>query len=68
VLKWLREKGCPWNADVCDYAAAMNDNFQMLAWARTHGCHWEARTCWRAAKHGAFGCTEMGKETRLLMG
>jgi len=21
VLKWLREKGCPWNSKTCDHAA-----------------------------------------------
>jgi hypothetical protein len=37
VLKWARENGCEWNADVCANAA-LNGHLEVLKWARENGC------------------------------
>jgi len=37
ALKWLRRKGCPWNACTCEFAA-FHGHLGVLKWARQHGC------------------------------
>jgi hypothetical protein len=43
VLKWLREKGCPWNAKTCS-TAAFTGRLYIVKWARENGCEWDAET------------------------
>jgi hypothetical protein len=35
VLRWLRERGCPWDEDVCSYAA--RGSFETLQWLWNEG-------------------------------
>ena len=37
VLKWARERSCPWDETTCEYAAD-NDELGVLRWAIEHGC------------------------------
>jgi hypothetical protein len=32
VLKWLRENGCPWDADTCELSASENGHKKLQAW------------------------------------
>jgi hypothetical protein len=41
VLKWLREEGCPWDADACACAARGGGQMEVLRWARANGCPWK---------------------------
>ena len=51
VLKWAREKGCPWNSLTCS-RAAKGGHLEVLKWARENGCPWNEQTCAYAAKGG----------------
>lgn len=53
VLKWLREKGCPWDSETCT-AAASAKNFEILKYARENGCEWNSFTCSGAATSGSL--------------
>jgi hypothetical protein len=44
VLRWAREKGCPWNKWTCA-AAARGGHLDVLKWARERGCPWDKRPC-----------------------
>ena len=37
VLKWLRERGCPWDEETC-YEANMRGHFDVYDWALENGC------------------------------
>jgi hypothetical protein len=51
VLRWARERHCPWNEATCCYAAE-GGHLEVMRWARDHDCPWDSRTCAWAAKHG----------------
>ena len=38
VLKWLHEKGAPWNENAC-YYAAFNGHLETFKWLLVNGCH-----------------------------
>ena len=38
VLKWLRERNCPWGEKTAQHLAY--DHFPALVWAIKNGCHW----------------------------
>ena len=40
VLKWAREKGCPWDPEEICALAAGYGRLDMLKWARENGCPW----------------------------
>jgi hypothetical protein len=43
VLRWLRERGAEWNAQVTQLAAG-SGHLELLQWARTHGAPWAAES------------------------
>jgi hypothetical protein len=47
-LQWARGQGCPWEKEVCVYAAK-GGHLEVLQWAREQGCPWDARVCRSAA-------------------
>ena len=51
TLKWLRDKGFPWNEDACARAAE-GGHLEVLKWLRAEGCPWDEWACERAAKGG----------------
>ena len=53
VLKWLREKGCPWDAWACTEAARY-DHLAVLKWLRSQDppCPWDESACSEAAWGG----------------
>ena len=51
ALKWLRDKGCPWDEWVF-HAAADGTDLELLKWLREQGCPWTAYTFERAAVVG----------------
>ena len=44
VLKYLHERGCPWDETACA-AAAQHDNLEVLKFLHERGCPWDERTC-----------------------
>jgi len=63
VLKWLRERNCPWDEDTCE-GAARNGHFEILQWAREEGCPWDFNTCLGAAKGGHLEVLQWLREKR----
>ena len=53
IMKWLRSKGCPWNASACN-GAAWGGHLEILKWLRSEGCPWNQRACSYAAQGGHF--------------
>lgn len=53
VLKWLRARGCPWDASVC-HVAAEYGHLELLRWSRAQNppCPWTGHTTLVAAEHG----------------
>ena len=51
VIKWLRERGCPWNSRTLE-VAAVNGDWDILRWAHANGCPWEEDVCASAAEGG----------------
>lgn len=51
ILKWAREKGCPWDHMTCR-AAAEGGHSEVLQWARQNGCPWDSSTTRAAAREG----------------
>src|SRR5579872_647404 len=43
VFKWLREKNCPWDSNICSFAA-MHGHLHIIQWARENGCDWDEET------------------------
>jgi hypothetical protein len=41
VLKWLRERGCPWNSRTTLYARVKGFK-EIFEWAKSHGCPYDA--------------------------
>ena len=51
VLKYLHEKGCPWNEGTCANAAE-GGHLEVLKYAHENGCPLHEATCQYAAKEG----------------
>jgi len=51
IIKWLRENGCPWDEETCEYAAEKG-HLEVLKWLRANGCPWNTYTCEYAADNG----------------
>ena len=60
VLRYLHEKGCPWNEDTCG-GAAQGGHLTVLQWAREHGCPWNETTCVRSAWKGHLDVLQWGR-------
>ena len=48
VLKWARERDCPWDEGTCE-AAAEGGHLEVLRWARELDCPWRPQECRRKA-------------------
>ena len=59
-LAWAKERGCPWDGDICKFAA-WGGHLEVLKWAREHRCPWDFRVCACAARGGHL---EMLKRVR----
>ena len=42
-MKWLHNKGCPWNEETCT-GAAYGGHLKVLKWLRGKGCPWNEET------------------------
>ena len=42
-LAWAKERGCPWDARICRYAAK-GGHLEVLQWARANGAPWDKWT------------------------
>ena len=51
ILRWVKVKGCFWDASVCS-AAALGGHLETLKWARENGWPWDESTCAYAAGGG----------------
>ena len=51
ALKYLHEKGCPWDKWTC-YYAARGGHLEVLKYAHEKGCPWHALACIEAAAEG----------------
>lgn len=54
-LTYLHERGWPWSAEVCAWAASAG-RLDCLAYAHDRGCPWDARTSAWAARNGHLHC------------
>jgi hypothetical protein len=61
LLKWAREKGCPWDSDTCAYAAK-GGHLEVLKWARQNGCPWNSNTCSSASYCGHLEVLKWARE------
>jgi hypothetical protein len=61
VLRWARDRSCPWSEATCCYAAE-GGHLEVLRWAREHHCPWDGRTCAWAAKHGHLEVLRWARE------
>ena len=54
VLQWMRAQDppCPWNRDVCYWAAASKGHLEVLRWMRSQGCPWDEGVSCVAATYG----------------
>ena len=52
MLKWARERECPWHDVSTCASAAAGGHLEVLRWLRQHGCEWDADTCRCAARRG----------------
>ena len=54
MLQWMRAQDppCPWNRDVCYWAAASKGHLEVLRWMRSQGCPWDEGVSCVAAKNG----------------
>lgn len=51
VLKWAVDNGCPWDEEVCAFAAA-GGHLEVLQYCWASGCPWNEYTCKFAAEGG----------------
>ena len=59
-LVWAKERGCPWNESICQYAAERG-HLEVLRWAWDNHCPWDWKTC-------APGGAAVGAGTPLPLG
>jgi hypothetical protein len=60
-VAWAKDRGCPWNKSVCEYAAE-GGNLEVLKWARERRCPWDERTCFHAAEGGHLEVLQWARE------
>ena len=64
VLKYLHEKGCPWNKKTCMYAAS-GGHLEVLKYAIENGCRWGAERIYNiAARNRNFEIIEYVRAIR----
>lgn len=51
LLKWLRERDCPWDSKTCE-SAVRGGHLEILQWIRENGCPWDYVTYMIARKNG----------------
>jgi hypothetical protein len=61
LLKWARDRDCPWDEYVC-MKAAETGNLEILKWAREHGCPWDKFVCIKAAETGNLEILKWARE------
>ena len=61
LLKFLHEKGCPWDEVTCSQAAQYG-HLECLKYAHENGCPWDRKTRLKAAKNGHFECLQYARE------
>jgi len=57
ALKWVHERGCPWDGETC-WEAAKGGHTDVLEWAVTNGCPWDERTAELLADQEMHGMVE----------
>lgn len=60
-MKWLKENGCPWDANTFA-SAAKNGNLDNMKWLKENGCPWDANTFANTAEIGNFDNMKWLKE------
>ena len=50
-MKWLKQEGCPWDADTFS-GAIENGNLDNMKWLKQHGCSWNSYLFSSAAYYG----------------
>ena len=53
MLKWLKNKGCPW-AGTTFNSAASHGSLDNMCWLKANGCLWDKYTFSYAADHGSL--------------
>ncbi len=61
LLRYAREKGCPWNDDTT-YVAAKNGWLNCLRYAHENGCPWDEHTTYGAVRNGYSYCLRYAHE------
>ena len=51
LLKWARNKKCPWSVRACKLAAK-NGHLEVLKYLHDNNCPWNANACRHAAENG----------------
>jgi len=59
MLKWLRERGFPWDTTT---SAGAVDNLFVLKWLKEKGCPWDETTCTAAALAGNLPALKWARE------
>ena len=60
-LKYLHERGCPWNEETCQNAAEKG-HLECLKYAHEHGCRWDELTCGAAAYVNEIECLRYAQD------
>lgn len=60
-LKYAHENGCPWDEDVCKYAA-YNGHLECLKYAHEHGCPWDRKVYIGIGQRNNFNCLKYAYE------
>lgn len=53
VMKWLKDKACPWDTHTFS-EAAINGDLETMKWLKDNQCPWNERTFLAAAQHGSI--------------
>ena len=65
LLKFLHEKGCPWDDWTCT-AAAFHGHLECLKYLHENGCPWNGSTCSSVAEYGHLACLKYAHKTDVL--
>ena len=60
-LAWGKERGCPWIASICAYAAR-GGQLEVLKWAWERRCPWDSRVCLFAVWGGHLELLQWARE------
>ena len=60
-LKYAHENGCPWNEEICMFAA-LHNYLDCLRYAHENGCPWNEQVCAYAALHNSLDCLRYAHE------